>query len=276
MKRSRNTSDPHVEKQRRREPKPERRSDRLRATITPVITLLILTGIWLIVTEGGLIEAYLLPSPRAVVSAFLSDFDILLYHSHISLQEALLGLAIGVLLAWVFALLMDAIRLMREALYPLLVISQTIPTIAIAPLLVIWMGFGIAPKVALVVLTSFFPIVIGLLGAFDAVDPDEIHLLQTMGANPIQTFRHTKLPASMEAFFSALRVSASYAIVTAVVAEWLGGFEGLGVYMTRVRQAYAFDKMFAVIVLISALSLALVGIVEMLQWLCLPWKRIKN
>lgn len=266
MKKSRNTSDPQ----------PERRGDSIRQILTPVVTLLLLTGAWLYLTEGGLIAAHLLPSPLAVGQAFRNDLSQLIYHSRVSLSEAFLGLGIGIGLAWFFAIIMDRIRLIREAIYPLLVISQTIPTIAIAPLLVIWMGFGIGPKVALVVLTSFFPITIGLMGAFDAVDPDEIHLLQTMGAGSASIFRHIKFPASLEAFFSGLRVSASYSIVTAVVAEWLGGFEGLGVYMTRVRQAYAFDKMFAVIVLISALSLALVAFVSILEWLCLPWKRKRD
>lgn len=263
MRKSRSISDP----------KPPSRWDQLSIVLTPIITFVVLIGIWLVVTEGGLIEAYLLPSPLAVAEAFVSERSQLIFHSQVSLKEAFLGLGIGTVLAWIFAILMDSVSLLKKAFYPLLVISQTIPTIAIAPLLVIWMGFGLGPKVALVILTTFFPITVNLLGAFDGVDVDEINMLRTMGANGRQVFRHIKFPASLEAFFHGLKISASYAIVTAVVAEWLGGFEGLGVYMTRVRQAYAFDKMFAVIVLISALSLLLVALVNLAAWICLPWKR---
>ncbi len=263
MRKSRNISDP----------KPPGRWDKIGEVLTPLITFLILFTLWLLLTEGGLIDAYLLPSPLDVGRAFISDRSQLFYHSQVSLKEAFLGLGIGTVLAWTFAILMDRVNLLHKAFYPLLVISQTIPTIAIAPLLVIWMGFGLAPKVALVILTCFFPITVNLLGAFSSVDPDEIDMLRTMGAGHRQIFRHIKFPASLEAFFHGLKISASYAIVTAVVAEWLGGFEGLGVYMTRVRQAYAFDKMFAVIVLISVLSLLLVGAVNLAAWLCLPWKR---
>ncbi len=263
MRKSRNISDP----------RPPGRWDTLNVVLTPLITIFILLGLWLLVTEGGFIDAYLLPSPLAVGRAFFSERAQLLYHSQVSLKEAFLGLGIGTVLAWIFAILMDSVGLLRKAFYPLLVISQTIPTIAIAPLLVIWMGFGLGPKVALVILTCFFPITVNLLGAFAGVDPDEVNMLRTMGARRRQIFRHIKFPASLEAFFHGLKISASYAIVTAVVAEWLGGFEGLGVYMTRVRQAYAFDKMFAVIVLISVLSLLLVALVNLAAWICLPWKR---
>ncbi len=262
MRKSRNTNDP----------RPPSRRDKVGTLLVPSLTFLLLIGLWLLVTEGGLIDPYLLPSPRAVLKAFYADRAQLWFHSRISLREALLGLLLGTGLAWCFSILMDSIDVLRKAMYPLLVISQTIPTIAIAPLLVIWMGFGLAPKVALVILTCFFPITMSLLGAFAAVDQDEINMLRTMGAGKFLIFRHIKFLSSLEAFFNGLKIAASYAVVTAVVAEWLGGFEGLGVYMTRVRQAYAFDKMFAVILLISILSLLLVGLVNMLAWFSLPWK----
>ena len=122
-----------------------------------------------------------------------------------------------------------------KALYPVLVVTQTIPTIAIAPLLVLWMGFGMAPKITLVVITTFFPIAIGLLNGFQSVDEDAINLMRSMGARRLQIFRIIKLPNATASFFSGLRISAAYAVVGAVVSEWLGGFEGLGVYMTRVN-----------------------------------------
>jgi len=159
---------------------------------------------------------------------------------------------------------------------PLLVVTQTIPTIAIAPLLVLWMGFGMEPKITLVVITTFFPVAVGLLDGFKSVDPDAVALLRSMNATRGQIFRHVKLPAALPFFFSGLRISASYAVVGAVISEWLGGFEGLGVYMTRVRKAYAFDKMFAVILLIVIVSLLLMELVNIIKKLSMPWIRCRE
>jgi ABC-type nitrate/sulfonate/bicarbonate transport system permease component len=170
---------------------------------------------------------------------------------------------------------MDRFDFLYKALYPILVITQTIPTIAIAPLLVLWMGFSMAPKITLVVLTTFFPIAISLLDGFKSADEDSIRLIRSMGGGNFKIFRHIKLPGTMEQFFSGLKVSASYSVVGAVISEWLGGFEGLGVYMTRVKKAYAFDKMFAVIILVSLVSLALMGAVAILRNIAMPYKRKK-
>ena len=217
----------------------------------------------------------MLPSPIDVLKAFIADFDILMSHSVITLQEALYGLFIGTALAFVIAVLMDRFDFLYKALYPILVITQTIPTIAIAPLLVLWMGFSMAPKITLVVLTTFFPITISLLDGFKSADKDSINLIRSMGGGNFKIFRYIKLPHATEQFFSGLKVSASYSVVGAVISEWLGGFEGLGVYMTRVKKAYAFDKMFAVIILVSLVSLALMGVVSLLKNLAMPYKRRK-
>lgn len=215
----------------------------------------------------------MLPSPLDVFRALYRNIGDLIAQSKVTLQEALYGLLIGVVLAFVVSVLMDRFRFLYKALYPLLVITQTIPTIAIAPLLVLWMGFGMAPKITLVVITTFFPITIGLLNGFGSIDPDAVHLMQTMGAGRFKIFRYVKLPSAAGDFFSGLRISASYAVVGAVVSEWLGGFEGLGVYMTRVKKAYAYDRMFAVIIFISVISLLLMGLVSLLQKAAMPWEK---
>lgn len=218
----------------------------------------------------------MLPSPIDVVKAFADNFSIMMKQAAVTLQETLYGLLIGIAIAFVIASLMDRFTIINKALYPVLVVTQTIPTIAIAPLLVLWMGFGMAPKITLVVITTFFPIAIGLLNGFQSVDEDAINLMRSMGANRLQIFRIIKLPNATASFFSGLRISAAYAVVGAVVSEWLGGFEGLGVYMTRVKKAYAFDKMFAVIVFISAISLVLMGIVVLLEKISMPWVHKKE
>ena len=168
----------------------------------------------------------MLPSPIKVGAAFIKDFPNLMAHAFVSIQEAIYGLVIGVLLAFLIATLMDRYVTIEKALLPLLVVTQTIPTIAIAPLLVLWMGFGMAPKITLVVVTTFFPIAVGLLDGYKSVDPDEINLLRSMRANRLQIFLHVKIPAALPYFFSGLRVSASYAVVGAVISEWLGDLKG--------------------------------------------------
>ena len=222
------------------------------------------------------VPAYMLPSPIDVVKAFADNFSIMMKQAAVTLQETLYGLLIGIAIAFVIASLMDRFTIINKALYPVLVVTQTIPTIAIAPLLVLWMGFGMAPKITLVVITTFFPIAIGLLNGFQSVDEDAINLMRSMGAKRLQIFRIIKLPNATASFFSGLRISAAYAVVGAVVSEWLGGFKGLGVYMTRVKKAYAFDKMFAVIVFISAISLVLMGIVVLLEKISMPWVHKKE
>lgn len=221
----------------------------------------------------GLVEAFLLPSPVQVLKAFIQEWPKLLEHSAITLAEAFIGLACGILLGFGIAVIMDRFEYVYRAFYPLIVVTQTIPTVAIAPLLVLWFGYEMTPKVILIVITTFFPIAVGLLNGFRSVDQDAIHLLQAMGASKMQIFRYLKLPSAMSQFFSGLHISASYAMVGAVISEWLGGFGGLGVYMTRVKKAFAFDKMFAVIFLISIISLILMKGVDFLQKKCMPWEK---
>ena len=167
----------------------------------PVISLAAIVIIWLFVSEWELVPAYMLPSPVDVVKAFISDFSVLMHHASITLQEALYGLLTGTVLAFVIATLMDRFSFLNKALYPLIVITQTIPTIALAPLLVLWMGFSMAPKITLVVITTFFPITISLLDGYRSADEDAINLIRSMGGGKLRVFRYIKLPAAMPQFF---------------------------------------------------------------------------
>ena len=252
-----------------------KKSQNITSKLAPFISLAVIIGIWLFVGEGEIVPAYMLPSPVKVVKAFIGDFPIIMGHAAVTLQEALYGLLIGTALAFVIAIIMDRFHFMYKALYPILVITQTIPTIAIAPLLVLWMGFSMAPKIVLVVITTFFPIAVSLLDGFMSVDEDSVNLIRSMGGGKLKIFRYIKLPSAMGHFFSGLKVSASYAVVGAVISEWLGGFEGLGVYMTRVKKAYAFDKMFAIIIFISVISLLLMLLITLLRKACMPWDNKK-
>lgn len=227
---------------------------------------------WEVAAILGWLPEFIIPTPSEVIIALVEDRENLWINSQVTLIQAFIGLAIGIVLAFFLAIIMDVIPWLHRALYPMLVITQTIPTVAIAPILVLWLGYDMTPKIVLVVLTTLFPIIISILNGFAQADNDAIQLLQLMGANRWQILRHVKLPSSMTYFLSGLRVSVSYAFVSSVVAEWLGGFEGLGVYMIQTKRAFAYDKMFAVIVLISLLSLFFMGVVSFVEKYLTPWR----
>ena len=242
----------------------------------PALTIIVVIAIWFAVCKGEMVPAFMLPSPVDVAKAFVENFGYMAKEALYTLQETVYGLLAGIAIAFVIATLMDKFDFVYKAFYPLLVISQTIPTIAIAPLLVLWMGYGMAPRITLVIITTFFPIAIGLLDGYKSVDGDSVNLLRSMGAGKVQIFRHAKLPSAIPSFFSGLRIASSYAVVGALIAEGLGGNNGLGVYMTRVKKAYSFDKMFAVIVFICIVSLLLMAFVKLIERLSMPYKNTES
>ena len=225
----------------------------------------------------GLDAAYILPSPTQILAKLWELRDVLFtVHLPATMLVTAIGLGISLVLGLALAVVMDESDLVRKMIYPIVVVSQTIPTTAIAPLFVLWFGYGIWSKVLVTVLITFFPITIGLLDGYKSVDPDAIRLMKAMGAGRMQIFRHVKFPSALPQFFSGLKISASYAVVGAVVSEWLGGFNGLGVYMTRVKKAYAFDKMFAVIIFIVIISLLLLFIVNVASRIAMPWLQVEK
>ena len=241
-----------------------------------VIAVALLLLIWELASVSGLVPRYMLPSPVDVARAFVRDLPALGSNLAVTLQEAFYGLAMGVGIGFLFAVAMDSCDVLYRAFYPILVITQTIPTVAIAPLLVLWFGYEMTPKIVLIVLVTFFPVTVGLLDGFRAVDRDTIGLMRSMGATRWQIFRYIKCPSALPQLFSGLRIAAAYSVVGAVISEWLGGFNGLGVYMTRVKKAFAFDKMFAVIFLISAISLLLMALVDLAERKCMPYRHLRE
>ncbi|GHT51141.1 nitrate ABC transporter permease [Spirochaetia bacterium] len=229
--------------------------------------------LWQILSASDIVPHYMLPGPSDVGRAFINDFSLLMKNLQITITEACLGLILAVLASFVFAIIMDCSRFLKVSMLPVFSLSQTLPTIAIAPLLILWLGFGIVPKIILVFSTCFFPITMALLGSFADADDDQIKLFNSMGASRSQIYYYYKLPQSSPPFFSALKVSVTYSIISAVVAEWLGGNAGLGVYMIRVRKTYSFDKMFAVIILTALLSLVLLHIVTLIEKRILIYKK---
>ena len=251
---------------------------KLRSTTTSKAPAIIAVGllliVWQLASVSGLIPRYMLPSPVDVAMVFVNDSSALWTNLVVTLQEAFIGLLLGVTIGFAFAVAMDSCNILYRAFYPILVITQTIPTVAIAPLLVLWFGYEMTPKIILIVLVTFFPITVGLLDGFRSADQDAVGLLRSMGAGRFQIFRYLKCPSALPQFFSGLRIAAAYSVVGAVISEWLGGFSGLGVYMTRVKKAFAFDKMFAIIFLISAVSLLLMALVDLAERKCMPYRHI--
>lgn len=244
--------------------------------INTIAAILVILVVWQTVSSLGVVPGYMLPSPVQVVKAFVQEFPLLMENARVTLLEAFIGLSCGVAFGFIMAVLMDRFEVLYKAFYPLVVLTQTIPTVAVAPLLVLWFGYEMLPKIILIVIATFFPVTVGVLDGFRSADKDTMNLLRSMGASDFQIFRYVKLPGAMGQFFASLRISAAYSVVGAVISEWLGGFSGLGVYMTRVKKAFSFDKMFAVIFLISLISLLLMKLVDLLQKKCMPWEDTKN
>lgn len=247
----------------------------IRSKAVPLIFQIIIIGFWQIVVDKGNVERYILPSPKDIILMFFEILPDIKMHIYVTLKEAVIGFLISVLFAVVLALLMDNIKIIKKSVYPILVISQTIPTVVLAPLFGMWFGFGMLPKIIIVVLVCFFPIVISLMDGLNSVDEDMINLLKSMGASKIQIFKIVKFPASIVNFFSGLRIAATYSVMGAVIGEWVGSNEGLGFYMMRVKHSFAMDKVFAVVLVIIILSVILFSILFLIQYILTPWSRKK-
>jgi ABC-type nitrate/sulfonate/bicarbonate transport system permease component len=240
----------------------------------PSITAAALIGLWAVITHFQIVPAFVLPSPINVVRALVRELPAMAPHVVVTVHATLAGLAIATGSAILLTFLMAVSRIVRVALYPLLVVSQTVPLIALAPLFVIWFGFGLLPKVLVVALVCFFPVVISLMEGVAAVDADTVNLLRSMGAGRWQLFTRAHVPASIPALFSGLRIAATYSVMGAVIGEWLGGSSGLGVYMIRAQKAFALERVFAAIVVIVALSLGIFAVIVAVQRIASPWRSV--
>lgn len=249
--------------------------NKLKRILPPLVVLAVLLGLIQILTVSGVIREFVLPRPSAVWRALITDTELLWGHLKETLFVSLLGFLLSIVLGILVALLMDTYNLIYRALYPLLVISQTIPTMIITPVIVLMFGYGMVPRLVVVVLVCFFPIAINLLQGFTAVDQDQIRLMHTLGANRAKILWHVKFPSSLLHLFSGIRIAATYCVMAAVLAEWSGGGTGLGIYMLRTKRSYAFDRMFASIILIVGLSLLLYYLVIIVERLATPWLRAK-
>ncbi len=243
--------------------------------LCPLIFLNLIILIWQILCSLNLIPEFMLPSPYKVYKAIISDFSVLLINSTTTLIEAILGVTFATIFSFLISILMDKFKFIYKCVFPIIVFSQTIPTIAIAPLFILWFGYSILAKIILVAIVCFFPISISILEGLKSCDINSIILMKSMGASKFQIFTLVKFPKLLPNFFSGLKIAVSYSLVSAVVAEWLGGYGGLGVYMIKVKKSFDFDKMFAAIFFISIISLILVMFVDLLRKSIINWEFIK-
>jgi ABC-type nitrate/sulfonate/bicarbonate transport system permease component len=240
--------------------------------IYPVLTIVVVVVIWQLVVGFQYIQPYILPSPLDIVKTLISDFGNIMKDTEVTLYESFIGFFISIVFSFVLAIIMDSFNIVKKSLYPILLISQTIPTIAIAPLFIIWFGFGVLPKIIVVIMVCFFPIVVNLVDGLEKIDPDYINLFHNMKASRLQIFYHLKLPYAMVNFFSGLKIAATYMIMAAIIGEWLGGDSGIGVYMVRAKNAYQLDKVFASIIVIVVISIAIIYIIDFIGKKVIHWR----
>jgi ABC-type nitrate/sulfonate/bicarbonate transport system permease component len=217
-------------------------------------------------------KPYILPAPSRIWEAFLQTRDVLPGHIRTTLSEALLGLVIAAAAGVVIAVLLASIPLVRRVLYPLLIVSQTIPMVVLAPLLIIWFGFGMTPKVIVVALYGFFPIVVATVDGLLGADRDMVGLVRSMGANRLKVLRYVLIPSALPSFFAGLKIASAYAVLGAVIGEWVGASSGLGIFITRAQTAFRVDRVFVAVVVIALLSMALFALVHLLARLTTPWQ----
>ena len=241
--------------------------------ILPAATLLLILLVWEFLVKIANIPLYVLPAPSKVLVTLYSELPTLWNHSIVTFTETVAGLLIAVALALILAILMDAFGLFKSAIYPLLVASQTIPVIVLAPLFIIYLGFGIAPKILTVTLMCFFPIAVSFADGMNQLDANQVNLVRSFGANRLQVYLLVKIPAAAPSLFSGLKVAATYSITGAVVGEWLSSESGLGYYLLRVKNGFMLDKVFACIIAIVLLSLMMNLFVKLLEYAVLPHMR---
>jgi ABC-type nitrate/sulfonate/bicarbonate transport system permease component len=238
------------------------------------LTLLLLAafvGAWQL--AAAFIDPLLLSSPLETARALGREPGLLFGNAWVTLVEALLGLAVAIVLGVASAVSMHLVRPLRDAAYPLLVASQAVPVVVFAPLLVLLFDYGIGPKVVIVALICFFPITVNVLDGLRATDADQLKLMRSLGASRVQTLRKVELPASLPYLFSGLRVGATVCVIGAVFGEWAGAERGLGRLVLLGSQQLETPRTYAGVVILTAMAVALFALVSLAERVAVPWNR---
>lgn len=244
--------------------------------LPPAALIALLVACWEVGVRVFDTPAYILPPPSAIVVAFGEVRPLLGEHIMTTATEAVVGIVVGAFAGVLLAVTVWAVPLFRRLTYPLLVASQTVPMVVLAPLLVLWFGFGLTPKVVVVALIAVFPVAISTVQGLAAADREQIDLLRSMGADRRDVLRLILIPSATPAFFAGLRIASAYAIAGAVIGEWVGASSGLGLFLTRSQASFRVDRVFVGVGVIVVLSVALFGVVDLLARLAAPWQRIEG
>ena len=242
-----------------------------RRFVPPLLLVGAFLAVWEVYARASGVSPFVLPPPSRVLASLWEFRDDALRHTIPTVGETVVGFGFSIAAGTAAAVAMDRITVVRQAVAPLLVGSQTIPIVAIAPLVVVWFGFGFLPKILVVILVTFFPITVSLLDGFASMPADRTDLMRSIGASEGQVFRKLRWPTGLPRFFTGLRISATYAVVAAVIAEYVGATEGLGIWMQLAQRSFRTDLVFAAIVLTAVLSIALVALVSVAERAIIPW-----
>ncbi len=237
----------------------------------PLALVAVLVAAWWAVTEFELVEPYILPSPADTWRTAADNSTYLLQNTWVTTYETVVGFVIAALIGEAVALVMIYSRGIERTMYPLILFAQVIPKIAIAPLFIVWLGFGTSPKILVAVLMAFFPIVIAGMAGLRSVDPEILELTSTMGASNWKTFVKVRFPASLPQLMSGLKIAATLAVTGAVVGEFVGANEGLGYVILQANGNIDTAMLFAALIIMSMLGIILFAIIEIAEQFLIPW-----
>lgn len=244
--------------------------------ILPALSFVALIALWAAAIPIFHIPKYLLPSPDAVFMRIVSDWGLFWDNAKITLAEIVLGFGLTVVTAIPLGLGIALSRLARQLIYPPLMFMQLVPKIAVAPLFLVWLGFGMESKVLLTVLMTFFPLLLSSISGFQILDGRLLYLTRSMGASWWQTFRYLRLPAALPVIFAGVKTSATIASTAAIVAEFVGANQGLGYVLLKGTSTMDIELTFAVLVVLTVIGIAINYFVEFAEWAMTPWQRIGN
>lgn len=213
---------------------------------------------WQIICMTFNINSYILPSPVQILYSFISNFTLIIYHASITLLETIIGLFISIIIGVIIAIIFNEFKIMKKIIFPFIIIFQTLPLIAIAPLLVMWLGIGISSKITLIIIICSFPIITNLTNAFENVDIEKLNYFKSLNSSKINTYRYLYFNETLEAFFSSLKISITYSVTSAILSEYIGSKSGLGVLLNNSFNSYNTELVFAVIISVSVLTLTLI------------------
>src|SRR3954471_2145441 len=260
----------------RRRSKTERTLRRIGWNLLPPLTFVAMVALWWGAVEFFKIPAYLLPGPGSVFARLVTDASLLWTHSQVTLTEILLGFAITIVTAIPIGLLIALSPLSKQLVYPPIMLMQLVPKIAVAPLFRVWLGFGIESKVLLTILLTFFPLLIASISGFMNLDDRLLYLTRSRGASSWDTFRYLRFPSALPVIFSGIKTSATIAATAAIVAEFVGANKGLGYVLLRGTSTMDIELVFAVLVVLTVVGIAVNYVVEFCEWAMTPWQRAKN